>query len=140
MRFLFVPTDITCGAFYFAKYHHRTLWLFKYTHMTHFLDHFVTSCVSVIASRNIHTYAILPGEYHRVFRFLDVGVRSTIPVAVEDIQQSNGHVGQWQWKQIMQNKNGYGRWSMWTIMYEMGASMLYAAIETHRIKFCEVLK
>ena len=34
----------------------------------------------------------------------------------EDKQQSNGCVGKWQREQKMKNKNGYGSWSMWTIL------------------------
>jgi len=35
----------------------------------------------------------------------------------EDKQQSNCRIGKWQREQKnMNNKNGYGRWSMWTIL------------------------
>jgi hypothetical protein len=44
-----------------------------------------------------------------------MGAKSTM-IKGEDIQQSNGHIGQWQQKQIMQTKYGYGRWSMQMIL------------------------
>jgi hypothetical protein len=36
-----------------------------------------------------------------------MGTKSTM-INAEEIQQSNSCIGQWQQKQIMQNKNGYG--------------------------------